>query len=198
MVRETANGYFVPRTENAYNRTREVLSERYGYPFVIAEAFRTKLDSWQKIYSRDCKELHRFSDFLLQCKVAMEDNFELCILNESWEIRKVLMKLPEWITNRLGWITTKARSIMWRYPSFSNFADFSAEEAEIECDPNISLTFAQYAPERDAKLKTNRFGANVLLVSTHSEDKFSSGLCQLCQQKDRSLQNCRTFSGKDM
>lgn len=108
------------------------------------------------------------------------------------------MKLPEWITNRLGWITTKARSIMWRYPSFSNFADFSAEEAEIECDPNISLTFAQYAPERDAKLKTNRFGANVLLVSTHSEDKFSSGLCQLCQQKDRSLQNCRTFSGKDM
>ena len=49
-----------------------------------------------------------------------------------------------------------------------------------------------------AKPKNKKFGAKVLLVGTKSEDKFSSGSCQFCQQKGHRLHECQTFFGKNM
>ena len=84
-VRETIEGYFLLPPDKAYERARETLDERYGDTFVIANAFRDKLESWPKIQPRDGTGLRRFSDFLQQCAVAMQAIDCLSILNDDRE-----------------------------------------------------------------------------------------------------------------
>ena len=124
---------------------------------VITEAFYTKLHTWQKIHSKDYKGLRRLADFLQQCKVAMEENWELAILNQSQEIRGVLMNLPEWIRNHWRHIEMKTRTTSGKYPPFADFADFLDEEASIVCDHNISLTVPQCVSRDDVKPNHKRF-----------------------------------------
>lgn len=59
--------YFLLGTESAYHAAWKILEERYGSPFVIAKAFRDKLNSWPKIGPKDSCELQEFSDFLRSC-----------------------------------------------------------------------------------------------------------------------------------
>jgi len=93
----------------------------------------------------------------------------------------------------LGRIAAKARTSSGRYPPFSEFADFLAEEARIACDPNTSLVAYQCVPEVDARMQKRKFGANVFLAGTQANDK----LCKFCQRKGHTLHECWAFSSKN-
>ena len=93
-VKQVVENYFLLSSDNAYDDARHLLDERYGDPFVIASAFRSKLDHWQRVAAKDSKGLLTFLDFLKQCLSAMETNSGLNILNDSCENRKILGKLP--------------------------------------------------------------------------------------------------------
>ncbi|XP_071850190.1 uncharacterized protein [Apostichopus japonicus] len=99
-AKEVVNGYFLLKDESAYQKAEDVLEERYGNPYMIAEAFREKLDKWPRIDPKNHEELRRFSDFLLPCSAAMEEMSSLNILNDTREISKLLEKLPSWISTR--------------------------------------------------------------------------------------------------
>lgn len=87
-AKEAVNGYFLLKDKSAYQRARDVLEERYGNPYMVAEAFREKLDKWPKIDPKNYEDLRRFSDFLLQCSAAMKEMSSLDILNDTREIKK--------------------------------------------------------------------------------------------------------------
>ena len=70
-VRQVVENYFLLSTEDSYEKARALLDQRYGDPFVIANAFRGKIDSWPKINARDSQSLLKFADFLKQCLAAM-------------------------------------------------------------------------------------------------------------------------------
>ena len=59
-------------TPEAYEKAQKILQERFGNQFVVANAFRSKLECWPKIQMNDGPGLRRFSDFLDSCKTAME------------------------------------------------------------------------------------------------------------------------------
>ncbi|XP_013380271.1 uncharacterized protein LOC106151515 [Lingula anatina] len=99
-AKETVDHLFYLDSEEAYIEALEILEDRYGDKFLIAEAFRDKLEKWPKINSRDSKGLRKLSDFLRQCLAATDHVGELKILDDCRENRKLLQKLPEWITRR--------------------------------------------------------------------------------------------------
>ena len=48
-AKEAVEGYFLIPTDDAYEKAKRLLEERYGDPFVVITAFRDKLDTWPKI-----------------------------------------------------------------------------------------------------------------------------------------------------
>ena len=91
---ETVQSYFLLMTDDAYEDAKRLLDERFGDPFVIAIAFRDKLDRWPKIASREGTALHKFADFRKQCTTAMGYMRCLYVLNDDRENQKLLDKLP--------------------------------------------------------------------------------------------------------
>ena len=57
---EAIEGYFLLSTDDAYVEARMLLEQRYGDPFVIANAFRDKLEEWPKIPPKDGLALRKF------------------------------------------------------------------------------------------------------------------------------------------
>ena len=95
-VKDAVEGYFLLPPDDAFDEAKKLLEERYGNPFVVANAFRDKLEKWQRINSRDGTALQRYADFLRQCHTAMRSIGNLGVLNDERENRKILGKLPEW------------------------------------------------------------------------------------------------------
>ena len=106
---------------------------------VIADAFRTKLEAWPKIQPNDGFALRKFADFLGQCESAMHIVPGcLTFLDDKWENRKILCKLPSWLVTRWGRFVAS-----WGedrgFPPFSQFRQFVTMEAKIACNPVTSL-----------------------------------------------------------
>ena len=57
---EAIEGYFLLSTDDAYVEARMLLEQRYGDPFVIANAFHDKLEEWPKIPPKDGLALRKF------------------------------------------------------------------------------------------------------------------------------------------
>lgn len=117
------NGYFLLGTETTYAAAWEVLEERYGDPFTTAKAHRGKLQAWPNMGSKESFELREFVDFLRSCEVAMVHIKALTILNDCNENKKILSKLPDWLTanwNRKVIDIQEERN--HQFPSFSQFS----------------------------------------------------------------------------
>ena len=105
----------------------------------MANTFREKLDNWPKIASRDGPALHHHIGFLRHCEAAMKKKDSLQVLNDSRENRKLLTKLPEWITLQWARIVSDWKEDEKQFPPFSMFIKIFAKEAEIACDLVTSL-----------------------------------------------------------
>ena len=69
-VRQVVENYFLLSTEDSYERARALLDKGYGDPFVIANAFRGKIDTWPKIIARDSQSLLKFV-FVRVCLIVL-------------------------------------------------------------------------------------------------------------------------------
>ncbi|KAI2646382.1 hypothetical protein H4Q32_025464 [Labeo rohita] len=158
-------GSFYRKDNEAYDQAWEALNSRYGHPFVIQRAFREKLNNWPKIGSRESTKLRQFSDFLTACSNAMPHIKGLQVLNDCEENQKMLQKLPDWLTSRWNRHVTMQLRRLEEYPTFKEFADFVAQEAEIACNPVTSfhaLKLTEEKPSREVKhSKANAFITNV-------------------------------------
>ncbi|XP_034150370.1 uncharacterized protein LOC114839868 [Esox lucius] len=122
-------GSFYRKDDEAYGQAWEALNSRYGHPFAIQCAFREKLNNWPKIGSRESVKLRELSDFLTACSNAMPHIKGLQMLNDCEENRKMLQKLPDWVTSRWNRHVTMQLRKKEEYPNFKEFAEFLAQEA---------------------------------------------------------------------
>ena len=100
-ARKAIQGYFMLST-GAYNKSYQMLVERYGNQFKVASSFRQKLKTWQKISSTDSAGLREYVDYLRQCETAMSSIPALSILNDEYENVEMIKKLPGWLSRK--WI----------------------------------------------------------------------------------------------
>ena len=136
-------GYFLLQSQDAYQRAREDLRKRFGNPFIISEAFRTKIKHWPAIKPRDGEGLRCFSDFLQQCNTAQLSIADLRVLDDNRENKKMLQKLPEGIAHRwVRYVTTYTQK-HGAFPKFSVFCRFVSKEAEIACNPLLKDFMSQ-------------------------------------------------------
>ena len=77
-------------TEDAFQEAKALLQKRYRDLFVVANAFRDKLEAWQKTANRNGLALWKLSDFLCQCDTAMRTIDSLKILNDKRANKKLI------------------------------------------------------------------------------------------------------------
>ena len=121
VAKRAIESNFLLGTESAYYAAQTILEERYGNPFLIAKAFRDKLDSWPKISSKGSSELQELADYLRSCEAAMSQIEGLEVLNDCNENQKMLAKLPDWLSSR--WNRKVMEEHSRRFPSFSQFVN---------------------------------------------------------------------------
>ena len=134
-VKDTVESYFLLPPEDVFEEAKGLLEERYGNQFVIADAFRDKLENWQRINPRDGTALQRYANFLRQCNTAMQSIRSLRVLNDKRQNRKMLRKLPDWVITRWAGFVSQWRDDKGELPSFKDFI----KQARIATDPTTSL-----------------------------------------------------------
>ena len=152
FVKQIVESCLLVPSDRSYEDARNLLDERFGDPFVIASAFRDRLEAWPKIQSKDSSGLRKFSDFLKQCLAAMSDITELSILNDCRENRILLLKLPDWLVIRWNRVASTYREANKHFPSFEYIDDFVVKEARLATDPITSIQSLQAKePEKHGK-----------------------------------------------
>ncbi|KAJ8369824.1 hypothetical protein SKAU_G00098520 [Synaphobranchus kaupii] len=210
-ARSVLEGSFFRNDDEAYDQAWETLNTRYGHPFVIQRAFRDKLNNWPKISSRESIKLRQYSDFLTTCSNALPHVMGLHVLNDCEENKKT-----DWVTSRWNRQVTRQLKQTEDYPSFKEFADFIAQEAEIACNPMTSFHALKPTEERqfrDVKCpKANAFLTNATApeksqsttgVKTHnaaegsSKESFGSNpvKCMYCEES-HSIHKCQKLLGQ--
>ena len=187
--------YFLLGTESAYHAAWGILEERYGSPFVIAKAFRDKLNSWPNIGSKESCELREFADFLRSCEAATSQIKSLEILGDCNENQKILSKLPDWLTSRWNRRVVEIQEKTEAFPTFSKFVEFVTKEAKIACNPVTSLHALKSSEGHTTRpSKIRSIGAKVLASSTGGRADVTK--CIFCEKLGHDLHVCRKFMEK--
>ena len=201
-AREAISGFFLLRNEEAFQRAKAVLEKRFGNSFAISDAFISKLESWPKISSKDKQGLHNLSDFLQQCGAASQEIKGLSILNDIREMQKIAIKLPEWMTHRWNRIISTSKREKGRYPNFSEFSFFVAEEADIANDPALCQPPAGSTSVRQSVSKIREPGQQArTALATNIQPVIQASPkpeCQFCKKDNHHLRECRTFARNTM
>jgi hypothetical protein len=142
-AKEYIESFIILQTEEAYAEAKNLLDNRYGNQFEVANAFRRKLDSWPRIPPKDGAALRKFADFLQQCDTAMESMSMLRVLDDVQENQKILKKLPDWIVTRWGRESLQWRQTTGTYPPFKYFVQYVRRESEVACDPITSFRHSE-------------------------------------------------------
>ena len=131
--------FFLLPPGDAFEKAKGLLEERYGNQFVIADAFRDKLENWQRINPSDGTSLQKYADFLGQCNTAMKSIGSLRVLNDEHENRKMLCQLPDWVITRWAGFVSQWRDNKGEFSSFKDFMELIGKQTHIATDPITSL-----------------------------------------------------------
>ncbi|KAL7877241.1 hypothetical protein SRHO_G00038840 [Serrasalmus rhombeus] len=201
-AKKAIESYFLVGTEEAYYSAWEILEERYGNSFVVAKAFRDKLNSWTKIGPKDSVELREFADFLRGCQAAMSHIKSLEVLNDCSENQRILSKLPDWLTARWNRKVMEFEEETQDFPSFHTFVEFVSREAKIACNPMTSLHALKSGDAERAKpSKVRNVGAKVLASASEEKpdvegQRGNAMGCMFCEKTNHGIQTCRKLIEK--
>ena len=166
-AKEAVSGLLPLDNVDAYSKAKKILTNRFGNPFTVADAFRKRINSWPKIQPNDGQGLRKFSDFLEHCNTAMKTIQYLNVLNDPDENQKIIQKPPNHLVVRWSrvvdeWIAVDeleedshtprmdGKQAKTGYPPFAEFCKFMRKEARIACNP---VTFPQALKAEEAKDK---------------------------------------------
>eukprot|EP00095_Tigriopus_kingsejongensis_P004674 maker-scaffold938_size78735-snap-gene-0.14 protein:Tk04674 transcript:maker-scaffold938_size78735-snap-gene-0.14-mRNA-1 annotation:"PREDICTED: uncharacterized protein LOC102079537" len=83
-----------------FERAMELLSDKYGNEYKVAQAFIQKLESWPPVREEDGKGLEKLAIFLTTCENYISDVGALNQLHSPKEIQAIAHKLPKDLQKR--------------------------------------------------------------------------------------------------
>ena len=201
--------------QDAYDKAQKILADRYGNKFLVANAFRRKLERWPKIALNDGNAIRKFYDYLEQCRSAMTSISYMTFLNDPKENTLMLQKLPAQIAERWNTITTKRiNEPDGEFPSFEEFTNFIGEEAKKACNPSSSYT-AIYGKSKEPLAHEKSFRKpmqRTVLMTKHDNNNNESmksekatknkkveksQICVYCKEK-HNVDSCKEFMSLDV
>ena len=93
-AREAVSSLLALDNVDAYDKAKKILRNRFGSQFIVADAYRKRINSWPKIQPTDGQGLRKFADFLQHCHTAMNTIQYLNVLNDPDENQRMIRKLP--------------------------------------------------------------------------------------------------------
>ena len=194
-VLQCIEGHFLFSTVESFCAAKRVLNERYGNPYIVEDAFRSKLAKWPKVPPMNNKAFRQFSDFLRQCLAAVPAIPSLSVFNDVRENQKLQEKLPKWVICRWARIVAQHRASNKGFPSFEKFVNFLVEEVRISCDPAIISLNREKS--KDTKPKGQRRTSQALATATandksaHQAKSGSSNNTGTTEKKKKSCYLCK-------
>lgn len=189
-AKQAIEGFFFSGSTKAYENAMAILEERFGHPFIIQKAFRTKLDNWPTIPARNPKLLREYADFLRACKDASDQYPSLGVLNDCVENCKMVKKIPEWAALKWNREVQSTLDDKSSYPTFTQFVNFVSKEARIACNP-------MWSPYYSETKSYNRYSAKSLSTNTTEAQALgevrTQKLCTYCKKKNHLISDCRNF-----
>ena len=188
-------GFLMVPSADSYYEAMRLIERRYGNDFVIAQAFKSRIQSWSKISGRDAIGLRDFCDFLRQCEVAARTNPSLKVLDDDSQNHIMLSKLPDWLVARWSRLVYDITENQHRYPTFCEFVRFLCREADIACNP---VTMLQSGKLNSAGFKSEGpKGSSEKVVRTLNTTHVSVR-CIFCDMTNHALDKCLKFLKKSM
>ncbi len=184
-ARNAIESLFLIPSASSYLSAMSILEERFGSSTLVTAAFRNRLESWSKIGDKDSQGLQRFSDYLQQLVTASTKYSSLRILDDEFENRKMVQKLPSWLAAK--WIEQVVNQVT--FPSFSAFASFIRDRAKIA---NHSLWGER---NNSSKFLGDKQVPHHKVLSTKADSSLGRSArlsCPLCKGP-HSIQECRDF-----
>lgn len=159
----TIEGFESAEDSETYPLAKRLIDERFGDPFIVAEAYKSKLKGWEKITASDDFGLRHLSDYLGKCLSAKRYLPGLSILDDTSINQQILSILPDHIISMWNSKVQSSRKAGSGFPSFEVFVQFLKSESEKATDSVTSL----------GAIKRLRKGKVVNV--THATFKSSSG-----------------------
>ena len=104
----------------------------------VAEAYKSSLEKWAQISDGNSSGLQEFSDFLVQCKEAMKTMKSMGDLDSTQTLLQISAKLPSYSGVKCCRQAHEAQTKTNKIITFSDFAKFVKEEAQLANDPIFS------------------------------------------------------------
>ena len=193
QAKEAVAGFFLLRDSEAYEKAMNVLEKRFGNSYVVSQAFRTKLDEWAAVKSRDCIGLRRLADFLQQCAVAAKEVGGLGILDDAHYLKLIVEKLPDWMVHRWSRTVSRIKLTQSRYPHFEELVAFVTLEADISNDPVFGAGALPPSSSKPATSSQQAPAAKKASLATLSEVVTT---CDFCNLPAHAISQCDSFAKK--
>ena len=181
-ARACVEGFLLMPTADSYREAVAVIEKRFGDKLTVALAFKSKIESWPRIASRDVEGLRRFSDFLRQCEIAARHNPSLNVLDDDCQSRVMVSKLPDWLVARWARVVSGVRERTQMFPKFSEFVSFLGKEADIANEPVTNLQISN-----DKKPTQPGIQSSGKTLNTVSQP------CLCCEKSNHTLEKCFKF-----
>ena len=207
---EVIKGFVILNSNDSYKRAKKLLTQRFGDPHRVSNAYKLRLRNWPQINEGDSNGLQSFSDFLGQCEEAMRSIEFLKDLNSTEVLKQVSSKLPsysgvKWCRNAFD---TRKRS--GRVVTFHDLVKFVESEADLATDPVFSpdaLKAERRKIPDKSKPGLNRRrppGSNSFAIAadqpqdknSHSTKNKQARSCPVCSEP-HTLHNCDEFIKKN-
>ena len=131
-------GFVTMNSEDGYKEARELLAKRFGDPFHVAQAYKTRLKKWPQVSEGDGLGMQEFSDYLIRCRDSMKTMRCLEELNSTETLLYISSKLPSYSGVRWCRHAFELRKRTEGSVTFSDLVDFIKCEADIAMDPAFS------------------------------------------------------------
>ena len=89
-------GFVTLNSRDSYQRAKELLTQRFGDPHPVSDAYKTRLRKWPQISDGHSSDLLALSDFLIQCEEAMKSMNFPSDLDSTEFLQLVSSKLPSY------------------------------------------------------------------------------------------------------
>ena len=159
--------------ERGYVRARQLLKDRFGDEFVIAELWGQRLLSTSNRMS-----LREFADELQAGYESLSALDALDELQSQSNLSKIVKKLPEYLQNRWRDVVRRLKVHEHRRPDMRDVVEYVEEAAAVASDP-------VYGNQKSEK---NPVSTRVAYVTSNSSP------CPVCEKEGHEVLNCEEFA----
>lgn len=186
---EVIKGFLTWNSNRGYEEARKLLAQRFGSPFRVAEAYKSRLRSWSQIAEGEVAALQDFSDFLVRCEGAKQSMKYMEEFNSPRILQEISSKLP--IRSGSKWCR-EARDILKktdRTVSVYDLVVFVKEEADLANDPIFPPEALKRErtkmPDRNRGKRAHRANSFVSLASQNQSNESRRKSSEVPSQKQR-------------